>query len=80
MIGFTADGQSDPAMVEQRNRRLGVDAAKTKAERADIQIPATDQADGWRHRKAIHITVPTCAHLPGPATSTPANSNSRSSQ
>jgi len=49
-------------------------------QKAEIQIPATDQADGWRHRKAIHITVPTCAHLPGPATSPPVNSNSRFSQ
>ena len=42
MMGFTADGQADPTMVEQRNQRLRVDAAKTKAQRADIQIPAPD--------------------------------------
>jgi hypothetical protein len=58
MMGFTADGQADPAMVEQRNRRLGVNAAKTKAQRADIQIPAADpQADGWQHGNVVQITI-----------------------
>ena len=47
MMGFTADGQADQAMIQQRNRRLGVDAAKAKAQRADITIPAPDlRADG----------------------------------
>ena len=81
MMGFTADGQADPTMVEQRNQRLRVDAAKTKAQRADIQIPAPDpKADGWQHGNVIQITDPTGAHLHQPATSTPEKANSRSSQ
>jgi len=81
MMGFTADGQADPKMVEQRNRRLGVDPAKTRAQRADIPIPPADAgADGWRHGKVIQITDPTGTHLHRPSTSTPANTNSRSSQ
>lgn len=81
MMGFTADGQADPAMVAQRNRRLGVDASKTKAQRADIQVPAADpQANGWQRGNVIQIPDPTGAHVHRPATSTPAKSNSRSSQ
>lgn len=81
MMGFTMDGQADPAMVEQRNRRLRVDAAKIKAQRADIQIPAADpKADAWQHGNVIQITDPTGAHLHRPATSTSEKANSRSSQ
>lgn len=81
MMGFTTDGQADQAMIEQRNRRLGVDAAKTKAQRADIQIPAADpKADGWKHGTVIQITDPNGTHLHPPATPTPATTNSRSSE
>lgn len=81
MMGFTADGQADRAMIEQRNRRLGVDAAKTKDQRADIQIPAADpQADGWEHGNVIQITDPTGDHLHRANNATPEKANSRSSQ
>lgn len=81
MMGFTADGQADPAMVEHRNQRLGVDAAKTKAERVDIRIPDADpKADGWQHGNVIQITDPTGAHVHRPSTATPSTTNSRSSQ
>ncbi|HEN8797830.1 TPA: OBAP family protein [Pseudomonas putida] len=80
MMGFTAEGQADPTMVEQRNRRLRVDAAKTKAQRADIQVPAADPlANGWQHGTVIQITDPTGAHLHRPATSTADEANSRAS-
>ncbi|WP_313739764.1 OBAP family protein [Pseudomonas sp.] len=81
MMGFTADGQADAAMVEQRNARLGIDTAKTKRQRADIAIPRPDPAaDGGRHGKAYQIEDPTGGHLHQPATSTPEQRNSRSSQ
>lgn len=81
MMEFTADGQAEQAMIEQRNRRLGVDAAKTKAKRADIQIPAADpQADGWEHGNVMQITDPTNDHLHRPNNKTPEKSNSRSGQ
>lgn len=80
MMGFTADGQADAAMIDQRNRRLGLDTAITKAQRADIQVPAADPgADGWQHGKVIQIIDPTGAHLHLPATPTPPAANSRSS-
>ncbi|HDS1735603.1 MULTISPECIES: OBAP family protein [Pseudomonas] len=81
MMGFTADGQADATMVEQRNRRLDVDAIKTKAQRADIAIPATDpDADGWQRGNIIQINDPTGSHLHRPATQAPMNTNSRSVQ
>ncbi|MFS0828983.1 OBAP family protein [Pseudomonas phoenicis] len=81
MMGFTADGQADAAMVEQRNTRLGIDTAKTKRQRADIAIPRPDpDADGGRHGKPFQIEDPTGGHLHQPAASTPEQRNSRSSQ
>lgn len=73
--------RADQAMVEQRNRRLGVDAAKTKAERADVGIPEADpQADGWQQGNVIQITDPTGAHVHRSSTATPPTANSRSGQ
>ncbi|MFH7406953.1 DUF1264 domain-containing protein [Pseudomonas syringae pv. tagetis] len=81
MMGFTADGQADPAMQQQRNQRLGIVKSAIKAHREDIKIPKADPgADGWQHGKTIQINDPT-GHLHGPATSpTPQNTNSRSTQ
>nr|WP_085744830.1 DUF1264 domain-containing protein [Pseudomonas syringae] len=59
MMGFTADGQADPAMQQQRNQRLGIVKSAIKAQRADIQIPKADPgADGWQHGKTIQINDP----------------------
>jgi hypothetical protein len=81
MMGFTQDGQADPAMLQQRNQRLGLDAAIIKTQRADIQIPTADpEANAWQRGKLIQINDPT-DHIHGPASSpTPPSSNSRSSQ
>ncbi|MNP36258.1 hypothetical protein D3C76_1296310 [compost metagenome] len=81
MMGFTADGQADPKIVEQRNQCLGMKATKTRAHRAEISISPTDTgADGSRHGKVIQITDSTGTHLHCPATSTPTTTTSRSSQ
>jgi hypothetical protein len=81
MMSFTADGQADPAMLHQRNQRLGVNAAAIKAQRSDIQIPKADPgADGWQHGKVIQLKDPT-GHIHGPPSSpTPQDTNTRSSQ
>jgi hypothetical protein len=60
MMGFTADGQADPAMVAQRDRRLGVDSAEQKKQRADIMAPrVAPGADAWEQGKVIQISDPT---------------------
>lgn len=63
MMGFTADGQHDAAMVAERDRRLGVDSAAKRKEREDIPAPPIDAgADAWQKGKVVQITDPTGTH------------------
>jgi len=60
MMGFTADGQANPQMVEARDRRMGIDSKAKKAARADIVAPAIDpDADAWQKGRIIQIKDPT---------------------
>ena len=57
MMGFTADGQADPAMVAKRDRDLHVDSAQVKAKRADFPTrPVAEGADDWQHGPAFQIS------------------------
>jgi len=57
MMGFTADGQADPAMVAKRDRDLHVDLAQVKAKRADFPTrPVAEGADGWQQGQAFQIS------------------------
>ena len=59
MMGFTADGQVDPAMVAQRNQRLNVDEAAKRKDRESIAAPAIlPGADAWQTGKVIQIPDP----------------------
>ena len=78
MMGFTADGQLDPGLLAERDRRMGVDSAGKRAQRADIVAPPiAPGADAWQHGKVIQITDPTghlphaAAHAPGGASAAP---------
>lgn len=63
MMGFTADGQHDPAMVAARDRRIGVDSAARRKAREDIAAPAIDPgADAWQKGKVVQIPDPTGGH------------------
>ena len=56
MMGFTADGQADPAMVAARNRDLDIDPATVKAKRADIPTrPVAEGADGWQEGQSFQL-------------------------
>jgi len=60
MMGFTADGQADPRMVAERDKRLGIDSTEKKSSRADIASPPiAPGADAWRQGKVIQIADPT---------------------
>lgn len=62
MMGFTADGQAEPAMVAARDRRIGIDGAKRRQERADIAAPAIDPgADAWQQGRMVQLHDPTGA-------------------
>jgi hypothetical protein len=60
MMGFTADGQIDPALVKARDERFGISSEEKRAERADIPAPQiASGADSWQGGKAVQITDPT---------------------
>ena len=60
MMGFTADGQADPRMVAERDKRLGIDSTEKKKARADIPAPPiAPGADAWRQGTVIQIADPT---------------------
>ena len=57
MMGFTADGQADPALVAKRDRDLHVDSAQVKTKRADLPTrPVAEGADDWQHGPAFQIS------------------------
>lgn len=59
MMGFTAEGQVDPAMVGERDRRLGIDSSERRRSRADIPAPGVDPAaDAWQRGQVIQIPQP----------------------
>jgi hypothetical protein len=63
MMGFTADGQVDPAMVAARDARLGVSSEDKRKRRADIAAPPIDAgADAWHQGKVIQIEDPIGGH------------------
>ncbi|HXR01495.1 MAG TPA: OBAP family protein [Pseudomonas sp.] len=60
MMGFTADGQADPTMVSERDRRFGVNSREEKENRRDIVVsPVQPGADAWKKGKVIQIQDPT---------------------
>lgn len=60
MMGFTADGQVDPAMVAARDKRVGISSAERRRDRADIAAPPIDPgADAWQRGAAIQLADPT---------------------
>ncbi len=60
MMGFTADGQADPGLVEARDQRFGVDSAEKRRDRAGIPSPPVHPgADGWQRGQTVQIPDPT---------------------
>lgn len=59
MMGFTADGQANQAMVQARDRRFNIDSEKKREQRMDIAAPPIAQgADAWQHGKTIQLSQP----------------------
>ena len=57
MMGFTADGQLDPALVAARDREQKIDSAKVRTSRADLAIrPVAAGADAWQQKPAFQIS------------------------
>lgn len=60
MMGFTADNQTNAAMVTARDARFGVSSERKRADRADIAAPAIlPGADAWHRGTTVQIADPT---------------------
>jgi hypothetical protein len=60
MMGFTGEGQANAAMVAERDKRMGIDSAERKKDRADIPAPPVNPAaNGWQHGNVFQIADPT---------------------
>ena len=58
MMGFTADGQANPQMIEDRDRRLEVSSAELRKRRADIPYPPIDpEADAWSQGIVMQLRI-----------------------
>ncbi|KNC88841.1 OBAP family protein [Trabulsiella odontotermitis] len=56
MMGFTADGQLNPALLQDRDRRLKVNTQEIKREREDLVAhPVAEGADAWQHGEVIQL-------------------------
>ena len=59
MMGFTADGQADAAMMAARDERFGVRTSDKRKNREDIPAPPVQQgADAWQHGPALQLGDP----------------------
>ena len=81
MMGFTQDGQADPAMVAARDRRLDISSDERRQSRADIDAPVIAAgADAWQSGRVIQFADPTGAqHQHAPAEQPPEDRNATSS-
>ena len=58
MMGFTADGQVDEAMVAERDRRMEISSAQTRQDRQSIPAPAISPgADAWQHGDVLQLSL-----------------------
>ncbi len=58
MMGFTKDGQIDPKLVADRDKRFKVSSNEKKANRADIPSPAVQPgANAWQQGEVRQLTI-----------------------
>jgi len=58
MMGFTADGQLAPELMEQRDQRMQTSTAQKRELRADIPSPPIlAGADAWQKGQAVKLTT-----------------------
>jgi hypothetical protein len=58
MMGFTADGQADEQMIQDRDRRFGVSSAEVRQRRTDIPYPTIDpDADAWSKGIVMQLSL-----------------------
>lgn len=58
MMGFTADGQVNQAMLAERDARFGISSQQRRQARADIPMPAVDPAaNAWERGQTVQTTL-----------------------
>ena len=58
MMGFTADGQAGAAMIEDRDRRLGLSSTERRRQRADIPTPEVLRgANAWEGGRTVQTRL-----------------------
>lgn len=58
MMGFTADGQADAAMVARRDAAFGIDSAARRERRSGIPSPSIDAAaDAWQKGQRFQVQM-----------------------
>jgi hypothetical protein len=68
MMGFTADGQTDPRLVAARDKRMSVSSMQERQNRADIGAPAPLRgANAWEsgNTQQLALTETRVKHLAG---------------
>jgi len=58
MMAFTGDGQANEALIEDRDRRLGVSTAQKRRSRADIPMPeVAPGANSWESGRTVQTRL-----------------------
>lgn len=58
MMGFTKDGQLNPELLAERDKRFNVSSAENKKNRADIKMPEVDvMANSWEKGIIRQFTI-----------------------
>jgi hypothetical protein len=58
MMGFTADGQINPQLVAERDKRFGISSEEKKKNRADIPAPPIQPgADAWQKGETLQLQL-----------------------
>jgi hypothetical protein len=58
MMGFTQDGQADEALIDGRDRRLGVSTVRKRRNRADIPDPeVAPGANAWQSGRIVQTRL-----------------------
>ena len=58
MMGLTGDGQINEALVQERDRRLGVSIAHKRQHRADIPAPqVVPGANSWESGRTVQTRL-----------------------
>lgn len=58
MMGFTADGQINPALVNDRDQQFNISTEAKKQNRADISTPRIQPgADAWETGQTVQLQL-----------------------